>query len=100
MAHDRPAERSAPAKRGKTTALGKGADPDDGVVTPEAALCTRPPDQPCGRYRPIESCGDLLPAAAQARAAGGDRRRLDQAHGGVGAHPTVNMSGRPSSRTT
>src|SRR3546814_19394423 len=79
MAHDRPAERSAPAKRGKTTALGKGADPDDGVVTPEAALCTRPPDQPCGRYRPIESCGELLPAAEQARAAGDDRHRLHQA---------------------
>src|SRR3546814_8774213 len=86
MAHDRPAERSAPAKPGKTTALGKGADPDDGVVTPEAALCNRPPDQPCGRYRPIESCGELLPAAEQAREDGDDRHRLDQADVGIALH--------------
>ncbi len=86
VAHDRTAKRRPAFQGRKTAAFGKGAHPNNGVMTPETALRARPPDQSRSRYGAVEPCCELLPPAEQAGAARDCRHGLDEPDIGVSLH--------------
>src|ERR1043166_7488847 len=90
-----PAERLASPEFGQPGVLRKGADANDGVVSPVIAFGAMPPRDPRGQYRAVQASGELLPTREQRLRIDDDRQRLNQRglrlrlHGGNEANNAV-----------
>ena len=71
-------------------------DTDEGVVSPEVPLASRPPRQTRRQHRSVDPCGELLQARHQGRPFMQARNGLDQAGVGIVLHAPHELDdGRP-----
>ena len=96
VAQDGTAEGRATGQLRQPARFHERARADEGVVSPEVSLASRPPGQPRSQNRSVDPCGELLQARDQRRSFVQARHGLDQPGVGIVFHAANELDdGRP-----